>query len=352
MIRRFPFSRTVAVGSAGVLAAGCALRPFTPSVSVAFYGEEVPPPPAVAPARLSSAELAARWRLPSDDPFGVYTKSTLLSAMDALAPDSELPAIDELDVVHDARDAAARLATTQIPKNAAFFVDLRGAASVAFGATLRAQAPRERPVAPILTFANWPDEAGFVPAEETLAACLYYAPKPAVDAVAPLSEGISGTFRDPNRAGIPVFLLDAWRLAYREDTVGPEVFDNRYALGAADFPPAEALLQAGITRILYVVENRDDADREEDDLHELFRSYQAQGIGIYMVDLPLLADLTPGSAWGEVFLRTSFWVPPRATILQSTSFYLRSRSGFGGIHARPIHLGGPGGFGGPRGGGG
>lgn len=350
MIGRFPFSRTVAVGSAGVLAAGCALPPFTPSVSVAFYGEEVPPPPAVAQVRLSSADLAARWRLPSDDPFGVYTKSTLLSAMDVLAPDAELPAIEELDVVHDARDAASRLATTQFPKNVAFFVDLRGAASVAFGATLREQTPKERPVAPILTFANWPDEAGFVPAEETLAACLKYATKqPVFDAAAPISAGVSNTFRDPNRAGVPLFLLDAWRLAFRDDTVGPEVFDNRYALGAADFPPAEALLQAGITRILYVVENRDDADREEDDLHELFRSYQTQGIGIYLVDLPLLASLVPGSAWGEVFLRTSFWVPPRDTILQSPSFYLRSRSGFGGIHARPIHLGG---HGGPRGGGG
>lgn len=349
-MHRSPFSRTLAVGSVGVLAAGCALRPFTPSVSVAFYGEEVPPPPAVAQARLSSADLAARWRLPSEDPFGVYTKSTLLSAMDALAADAELPAIEELDVVHDAHDAAARVATTQFPKNVAFFVDLRGAASVAFGATLREQTPKERPVAPILTFANWPDEAGFIPAEETLAACLRYAPKQPPADGGPASPG--ATFRDPNRAGAPVFLLDAWRLAFRDDVVGPEVFDNRYALGDADFPPAEALLQAGITRIVYVVEDRDDADREEDDLHALFRSYQAHGIGIYMVDLPLLTSLEPGSAWGEVFLRTSLWVPPRATILQNPGFYLRSRSGFGGIHARPIHVGGHGGHGGPRGGGG
>jgi hypothetical protein len=67
----------------------------------------------------------------------------------------------------------------------------------------------------VTTFNNWPADNELVPAEETLAALVTMQPNLGAD----------------DEAGAcPVFLLDAWRLAYRDDEINDEVTDNRYML--------------------------------------------------------------------------------------------------------------------------
>jgi hypothetical protein len=294
----------------------------------------------------NSSLVASRWRLPTEDAWGRYSKVTLLSALDRLAPGSQLPEVTQLDVVRAAADAAYHASQMVMPPGVMLLVDLRGAASVAFGATYSLRA--RRPTSPVLTFNNWPDENGFVPAEETLAACVQFAPKIEtwVQTTGPSGQAFERQ---------PVFLLDAWRLAFRDDEVDDDVYDNRYGLTQADLPTAETLRDAGITRLLYVVESLDDTDKEEDDLNAMFQSYQAAGIGLYMVDLAFLRKLESSSDWGRLFAARAIWAKPRETVVTQPWFYQRSLGGFGGWHARPLRIGpffsGSGG-GGLRGGGG
>src|SRR5439155_1196693 len=61
------------------------------------------------------------------------------------------------------------------PPDAMWVVDMRGAASVAFAASLSNASPA--PIAPIATFNNWPAENELVPAEEALAAMIDFTPR-------------------------------------------------------------------------------------------------------------------------------------------------------------------------------
>ena len=186
---------------------GCASRPFTPAVSVAFWSEDVPE------ARVSGAapSTSRAGGSSAGGPWAPYGKLTLVAALDRIYPSASLPDVGKLEVFGRAARAGERLGRAGLPPRTALFVDLRRGAA-AFGA-LSAHAD----VAPILTaFHNVPSENGLVPAEETLAGLLAVAPARA-RADAP-----------------PVFLLDAWRLAYRYDAPGDGVYDNRYVLGSAD----------------------------------------------------------------------------------------------------------------------
>jgi hypothetical protein len=147
-----------------------------------------------------------------------------------------------------------------------------------------------------------------------------------------------------NEAGQPVFLLDAWRLAYRNDRPDDDITDNRYMLTATDFPDASTLRARGISRILYVVESVETAGEEEDDLHETFAAYQAAGIAISIVDLALLSQVEEGPLWDELlrYERPLFVDPERVTIVSDPNFYLRAHGGFGGPH---VIYGGRHGFG-------
>ncbi len=322
--------RRYLVAPIAILSTACATRPFTPSVSVAYWSEDLTAT-VQAPATKPS-EAIARWQLPTDDPWARYTKLTLLGSLDADTSHLELPDVMKLDVVQRAERAAAALASAGLPSDTLWMVDLRGPASVAFGATLSRLA--REPVSPVLTFNHWPAENELIPAEETLAALLLLTPK--------MPSGSPGR---------PVFLLDSWRLAYRFDAPDEEVYDNRYVLNPTDLPDAEALRAQGITRVVYVVDSLDDTDTEEDDLHEVFLAYQAAGVTLHLVDLtwaegrvssapaPLQASLG-----GQVFI-----VHERTTILSSPLFYNRARGGFGGVHVGATPMRGTyrgGGFGG------
>ena len=325
--------------SVALLAAGCGLRPWTPSVSVAFWSQDVPAGRDVALPQ--SAELARAWQVPSDLAWSRYGKGTLASAVDPMGGSATLPDVRALDVVAQAESAASHVARGGLPANTLWVVDLRGAASCAFAARLSQQAAE--PVASVLTFNNWPADDSVVPADETLAGMIAFPPKqPAADAT----------------TAHPVFLLDSWRLAYRFDTPPDGAYDNRYMLMPGDLPDAETLRAQGITRVVYVVEDLDDAEVEEDDLNASFRAWQAGGVPIHMVDLDFLENVpapkdgTWQVDWTARLSPERYVVRERYTLVDDPIFYGRARAGFGFAFGRPfLHPGyrGSGGYGGSRG---
>jgi hypothetical protein len=321
-MRRFLTSAPLALFSAA-----CATRPWTPSVSVAYWAQDVPPTSEISLP--TYPEAAMRWQLPPENPWARWQKMTLLSALDASShQNAPLPDVRQLDVVNDAETAATKIAAAGLPADTIWIVDLRGAASVAFGAAL-SRAARE-PVAPVLTFNNWPAENEFIPAEETLSALISMQPR--------LPTPTDQTTR-------PVILLDAWRLAFRDDEPDDEVTDNRYMLVPQDLPDAASLQSLGVSRVVYVVESLDEAETEEDDLHEAFMAYEAAGISIFMVDLDFVAKRLEGGGveWRERLSPYHYTVRPRVTICSDIHFYARARGGFGGVHGFPS--GGRGGHG-------
>lgn len=329
--------RAITLLPTALLATACAFRPWTPSVTVAYWSEDVPQKRLLVLP--SFAALAGRWQLPPQSPWARYGKLTLLASIDGASGSRELPDVDALEVLKTAERAAGQLAVVGAPADTMWIVDVRGAASVAFGAALSKRA--QTPIAPVLTFNNWPAPNELVPAEETLAALLTRTPKlPAPDELSTR----------------PVFLLDAWRLAYRFDRPDDDVVDNRYALMPTDFPAPVALTTQGIRRVIYVVEDLDETEQEEEDLHPVLRAYYDAGIAVHMVDLAWLEALRAPLDWPSKLGPHVLKVPPRRTLLDEPSFYARARGGFGGTHAGPspfkagsiIHGGGGygGGFGG------
>ena len=231
-----------------VYTSACSFVPFTPSTPVRYDAQTVSAGPSVVvPAR---PEAMSYWQLPPSNPWAPYEKLTLLSSLDTVPRAAALPNVLALPIVADAQNAAMAVSAAGLPNDTAWFVDLRGAASVVFAAALSHRAGES--VSAVLTFNNWPAENELVPAEETLAALLRFAP------LLPRPSEVSTR---------PVFLLDAWRLAYRDIVPDDDDVDNRYILNPTDLPDAEALRAHGIRRVIYVVE-----DLNETDVEEFFRS--------------------------------------------------------------------------------
>jgi hypothetical protein len=321
-----------------LLASGCAVRPWTPAVSVAYWS----PAPQVHALQLPAQDDALRrWELPPSDPWAGYAKYTLLSSLDSRSVQVELPDVALLDTVQRAAAAGRQIGSEGLPPDTLWIVDMRGAASVAFGVALSQAA--DEPVSLVPTFNNWPAQDELIPAEETLAAMTTMSPH----------------LPDPGAAGSrPVFLLDAWRLAYRFDQPGDDTYDNRYILSPSDLPDPQTLRAHGIRRVVYLVQSLDDASVEEDDIHLSFLEWTRAGIPIAMIDLDRAEERTATDRWDEIWLDDGLWVEPRVTIVDEPGFYLRARGGFGGLHARPspVHVGGGwtghGGYGGAHGAGG
>lgn len=309
--------------SVALLASGCSLRPWTPSVSVAFWAEDVPEGREVSLP--SSMELARTWQVPTDLAWSRYGKGTLMSAADAIGGVAVLPDVRTLEVVGEAEAAAASVARAGLPAGTLWMVDLRGAASCAFASRLgRGTA---EPVASVITFNNWPAEESVVPADETLAGLVAFPPKQPAPGVT---------------SAHPVFVLDSWRLAYRFDKPSDDTYDNRYMVMQGDLPDAAMLHAQGITRVVYVVEDLDDAEVEEDDLHASFREWQAAGVSVHLVDLAFLQGLPPASEgpradWAARLAPQAYWVRERYTLVDDPVFYGRARAGFGLAFGRPLY---------------
>ncbi len=291
--------------------------------------------------RLPAREDALRrWLLPPTNAWAGYAKYTLLTSLGERSVVAELPDVEALDAVYRARAAGRRVAGAGLPADTLWIVDMRGAASIAFGVGLSSAPPSGAPpsVSLVPTFNNWPAENELVPAEETLAALVTMSPSAPVD-------GVDG--------GMPVFLLDAWRMAYRSDETSDDTYDNRYMLSPGDLPDVATLRAHGIRRVLYVVENLDDTSIEEDDVHSMFLEYKTQGLDLAMVDLEVMSSASVATVWDDLFARWALVVEPRVTLVDEPSFYVRARGGFGGILARPFAGGwGHGGHYGMHGGGG
>jgi hypothetical protein len=319
------------IGPLVLFSGACATAPPTPSSSFLARAEEVPAGrAALMPAY---ADAYAAWLLPPANVWARYSKSTLLAALGDAPMAGVLPDVGGLSIVRRAESAAARLASAGLPADTLIVVDLRGAAAVAFGNALSHRAGV--PVSLVLTFNNWPAPSEVVPAEETLSALVSMRPRP----VDPQERTSS--------PGRPVFLLDAWRLAYRDSQPDDEAYDNRYALGPADLPDAAMLVQQGIRSVLYIVDHRDSDTVEEDDLHTSFTAYQQAGLSLHLVDLADLGEAGDSASFSRCLARTRYSLRPRVTILSSPAFFMRSRGGFGGPHARPSHIGYSRGFHGP-----
>jgi hypothetical protein len=301
-----------------LLTGACA--PWTPAGGLTYSAEPVPDDVAIPiPPR---QQVMERWLLPPAQPWAPWTKATLLSALDEEPPPApeSLPDVRRLQIVQHAQNAALALAHDGVPPDTLWVVDLRGAASVAFVATLSAHTP----VAPVLTFNNWPAEDEVIPAEETLSALLLYSPiLPAAGAPA-----------------TPVFVLDSFRLAYRDESID-EATDNRYALTQADFPTASQLATLGVRHVVYVVEQWSESEVEEDDLHDVFATWSEAGIPITVMDLGALVE----EPRLEVYLSDHRYYPvPRMTIVEGPWLYHHSPGGFGGHEGPPPHFGGRGGW--------
>jgi hypothetical protein len=283
----------------------------TPSTSVHEWRQIPPTRMMTVP---SVGEAAAKWTLPPGNPWAPYQKTTLLMTLDSDERSGTLPDVEQLEVVASARRAASVVAAGGLPEGTMWLVDLRGPASVAFGATLSRES--REPVSPVMTFNNWPADNESIPAEETLAALCTMQPRlPAA--------------RAPS---VPVFMLDAWRLAYRYDHPDDETTDNRYMLTSSDLPDGATLRARNIDHVLYVVESLEGAQLEEDDLHQTFLDYQAMGITTSIVDLAQLGGVA--DQWEETpyFGQPLYIDSGRITIISDASFYHRARGGFGGTH--------------------
>ena len=339
MRSRLPFRSALTLLSSPValLATGCVTRPWTPAVPLANWSETPQVTNYEMPAQ---GDALRRWQIPPGDPWGPYAKYTLLTSVDASPTPVELPDVNAMEEVAHARAAARRIAEQGMPADTMWVVDLRGAASVAFGATLSRTAVE--PVRLVPTFNNWPATDELIPAEETLAALTTMTPRP--------PEEVEGGAR-------PVFLLDAWRLAYRFEEPADDTYDNRYILTSSDLPDVETLRRNGIRRIVYLVSSLDDVAVEEDDVHATFLEWERSGIPIAMVDVSAMEGLV-ADAWDEIWQDDALIVEPRITLVEEPGFYVRARGGFGGLHARPspVHVGGSwtghGGYGGWHGAGG
>lgn len=304
-----------------LLLAGSCTTARPPSAEFLARAEQIPPPTSML---LPSAQRAfAAWQLPVDDPWSRFHKWTLLSSLGEQVTAGELPDVRSLQVLQRAELLGARLGAAGLPEDTLWIVDLRGAAAVAFGNAVSHSATH--PVSLVMTFNNWPADNELIPAEETLAALVTMRPRlPEV--------GMNGSR--------PVFLLDSWRLAYRDQEPEEDTIDNRYYLTSADFPEPAQLLERGIRRIVYLTETlgpSPDQAVEEDDLHETFVRYSQAGLGIAMLGLDELDSPQPPMT---LVSRRRYYIPrPRTTIVVSPHFYARSHGGFGGPRARPTFHG-------------
>jgi hypothetical protein len=302
-----------------MVASGCGMRDWTPAATL-----EYTPPQQITVDLPSRADALAHWQLPPSDPWSAYAKYTLLSALDEKQDRATLPDVRSLADVARASLAGQRLGGGGLPPGTLWIVDMRGASSVAFGAAVSNSAREQVSLVP--TFNNWPGgESEVVPAEETLAAMVTMTPHQ--------PDGESWTH--------PVFLLDSWRLAYRDEEFPDDAYDNRYMLSPSDLPDAETLRARGITQVVYVVESRGWADVEEEDLHDAFLAYQEAGLQLSMVDIDFF-DSPPEQpgGWGVTLRGCILEVRPRVPIIRQPWFYSRSPGGFGGAGARPVFGGG------------
>ena len=182
-------------------------------------------------------------------------------------------------------------------------VDLRGAASVAFGATLSQRLAR--PVAPVMTFNNWPADCEVVPAEQTLAALV---------AMRPRRSRRARWRRRPSSSSTPGASPSATRSRTSTRSTTATSSSPRTSPTRPRSAPRASTRSSTSSRIAI-------GRGEEDDFHEVAQAYQAAGLGIALADfrgalraLPEPAPDRPDEVWAGCFDRWSFTVGARSTV--------------------------------------
>ncbi len=215
-----------------------------------------------------------RWELPAASPWAGFSRFTITSGFDeARAPPAMVVPHPEL------QRAAERWGAAGLDDQTLWLIELPGAKSVELAAALTHACPT--PVAPVLTFGNWPADDELIPTRQIVVALNHFSPH-----LSPAAQRAT-----------PVFLLDADRLA--DAVPGAEVTDNRYALRPGDFPSPEYLLHQGLRRVIYLV---DGAEPEQDDLNAVLLAYQQRGLAIARLELSQLSPpRSPGPAqtWAQ-----------------------------------------------------
>jgi glutathionylspermidine synthase len=159
-------SSVLAMAPVAMLSMGCMMR--TPATALDAQG--VPTADLRVMAVPAKADAIAAWQLPPTASWSPYEKLTLLTCLADTTAIANVPDVTQFQVVRHASAAATRLAEAGVPAGTLWVVDSQGAASVVFGATLSQLSAR--PIAPVLTFNNWPADKEVVPAEQTLSALL------------------------------------------------------------------------------------------------------------------------------------------------------------------------------------
>ncbi|HET9958474.1 MAG TPA: hypothetical protein VFQ61_28460 [Polyangiaceae bacterium] len=235
--------------------------------SVTFDGSSTRPFDRSALARLA---LDARPRVPALEPYYVPALFESPSARPSASAEGDPEVIVPLDQVllpiytpqmarafRQGKALASLFRELGVLSGAIVVVDLDGPESVAFAAGASSD------LEPVFSFGNWPHPRGVVPAHRTLAAAAYFQP---------LFAG-----RQAAATRTPLFVLDRQRLAAYSDDASQ--FDNRYL---AELPTAAALLNWGVSRVLYVAP-QDGPTSELADLNELFVDYDAKAIEVKLV---------------------------------------------------------------------
>ncbi|HEX7901109.1 MAG TPA: hypothetical protein VF950_25345 [Planctomycetota bacterium] len=258
---------------------------------------------------LEPRALHAAWAPPADSPWRPFYKPTLIAAL-AVVKDAAGPTRTEEG--QGAPEAVKRLTEANDLRSAAIFVDLPGEASVVWGAAFEVKGFQ-----PVVTFNNWPHQKGLLRLERALGALLLHAP--------------TAVAARPGAAAPPVFILERGRLGDKSASLSASVFDNRYFHAASDFPDAERLRSAGITRVVYVNSKGTWAGCEEDDLNAYFVRLRAAGLRF------LYASPDPNGALAEVepSTRTTIFEPARtaAYVAGGTSRYYRSYGHYHHYHS-------------------
>ncbi len=214
---------------------------------------------------LKAEALHRAWAPAEKSPWRPYYKPTLVAAVSMVAEAAQ----PMLESAEPATTNSKAFADAPGFENAAVFIDLPGETSVVWAATLARAG-----YTPVLTFNNWPHPKGILRLERALGALLYFA---------------NELEKRPAAAhGRPAFVLESGRIARRDP--GPDEFDNRYYMAAADLPTADVLKKNGITRIVHVSAGTPPG-AEQDDLNEYF-------VGLAKADikftyLTVLADGQP-----------------------------------------------------------
>jgi hypothetical protein len=257
---------------------------------------------------VTAEDVFAAWA-PDSGRWSRWAKPVLFAHVDALP--ANVPALRPASIQPDWHAGIPTDGT-------ALVIELPGAQAVVAGVSAADLGFR-----PVPLFNAIPGPAGDMPGAGWLGKPL---PIAAVDVHSVVRALVSTAPRlrggGPRGAGLapdapPAFLVDSRRLDGR-GPLRPGRFDNRSALSDADFPSASRLQEAGIRRVVVVL----DAKRPMWDLLPVLQGWRRAGLAIELKPLD-----QPMRAWPGVALA---WLWVVAAWLRRLTLVRRGRRGFGG----------------------